>query len=599
MSNADANALIGMRKGPPRVTDFHIHCSMKNEYNYIKSPDWLAAHRNDPEIPLLNWTGKGPVETDDEFNNFNSYRQADFGILASSNASILATSISPLEKHLLSKKWPIRPLPITFRRINKKVSGLPMRTLKMLYAKENSSYRMFRTELDFLLAQQTTHKDHPGFTVSVAKDKKDLIDKFSKGQTALVLSLEGGHIFHGSTISGNRSYDHPTFTVEEQNEIMSNVRAIKAMPQRVLFVTLGHFSWNGMVGSPKTLDMDNEKRALLRKQSRKRSFREKLFLKYSDGIMGTMMQSLPKKDVKWEDPNFCRCQRKPNTSLNTGDIGWKVIEELLDRSNGQAPVFIDMKHMDINARLQYYAYISGRKDKVPIIASHVAVSGKDTATAKYTSLCPVYDVYEEVESTTAWYQSQFTVPVKNGQPTRRACLDSNKVDVNTINWFYPWGINLANEEIKIIYNSDGIIGIAMEERVLGTNRPNYKTDSFTRRLTQFLDNEKITGSKDRETFISMLPFFKNLFYIVQHSGRSDASAWDHVALGSDFDGIAKPVAFCKTAAEYPAMHALIVRFLPYYVRFDKQGAWLFGLNEQQIANKVMFENGERFVLKYF
>lgn len=599
LSNTEAEALLKKRRDSVRSVDFHIHTSMKNTYNYVKSPEWLTDHRNDSTLSLLNWFGKGTLNTNNEFNNFNSYRQADFGILARSHASILATSITPIEKHLVSNKWPIKLLPYSFRRINRKVTGLPMRTLRMLYEKKNSSYRMFMTELEFLLAQQTTHKDYPSFTISVATDKEDLVRKFSNGETSLVLSLEGAHILHGNMISNNRSYDHPTFTVSEQNEIIANVKTIKAMRQRVFFITLGHFSWNGMVGSPKTLDMDNEKRVLLRKQSRKRSFREKLFLKYSDGIMGTINRDKTNDDIGWKDPNFCFCQTEPNTSLNTGNIGWRVIDELLDRSDGNAPIFVDVKHMDINARLQYYSYLNLRKDKVPIIASHVAVSGKDTATAKYTSLCPVYDVYEELESTTAWYESQFEAPLENGKPVRKPCLERDKVDVNAINWFYPWGINLAREEISIIYNSDGIIGIALEERVLGTNRPNYRTDTFARRLNEFLNAEGLAVQKDRETFLSLLPFFKNLFYIVQHSGRNDATAWDHVALGSDLDGIAKPVAFCKTAAEYPAMHALIVRFLPLYVKFDRKSDLLFGLNEQQVANKVMFENGERFILKYF
>ncbi len=595
LKNTEVDSIINRRTDTIRYVDFHIHTTMKNYYNHIKSPSYLDSHSNDTGFEVINWSGS-KKDYDNKFNNFKSYRQADFGILAESHASILASAITPIEKRLLSKQRPIGLLPFSFRFINGKlVSRLPSSRLKTLSRKDNSSNDEFRGELRFLNTQTPINPVHPNFKISLALDKNDLIQKFIDGETALVLTLEGGHIFHGKKISERKSYNSPVFLEDEQQEILDNVDSLKNLPNRVFFVTPGHFIWNGIVGSSKSLDMDNSKRAWLKFFSKNRRFRKKLFLKYGSGIMGRVSSDNTEKDVKYSNVKFCECDTS-ESNLSTGDIGWKVFKKLLDTSGiHHAPVFIDVKHMDIAARLEYYRYLKTRKDSIPIIASHIAVTGKDTSVLRYTALCPVSDVYEEVKDTKSFYDFQTGKWPNSPNPP---CLDSNEVDLNEINWFYPWGINLATEEIKIIYDSEGIIGLALEERVLGTNRPNYHNKSFLNKIALLMQQEN-RSEQERKEFFSMLPFFKNMFFIVKHCGKNGPAAWDHLSLGSDFDGIAKPVSFCKSAKEIPQLYALIVKYLDSYIKLENCESLKYNLSSQVIARKIVFENGERFILKYF
>jgi microsomal dipeptidase-like Zn-dependent dipeptidase len=107
------------------------------------------------------------------------------------------------------------------------------------------------------------------------------------------------------------------------------------------------------------------------------------------------------------------------------------------------------------------------------------------------------------------------------------------------------------------------------------------------------------NDEEMTVFRQMQPLFRNMFYFVEKSGRQDPSAWNHLAIGSDFDGIAKPLAFCKTAAEIPRMHAMLVKFIPHFVQYAKKSTLMHGLSSKQITDKIVFENGERFALKYF
>ena len=91
------------------------------------------------------------------------------------------------------------------------------------------------------------------------------------------------------------------------------------------------------------------------------------------------------------------------------EIGKKVINKLLaaDGKHGK-PIYIDVRHMDVKARSQYYAMRDSilkadpKRKNIPIIMSHSAASGEDSTTAFLTGLCPSFDRYSEVKCP-HWY----------------------------------------------------------------------------------------------------------------------------------------------------------------------------------------------------
>jgi hypothetical protein len=248
--------------------------------------------------------------------------------------------------------------------------------------------------------------------------------------------------------------------------------------------------------------------------------------------------------------------------------------------------------MDINARFQYYEYVKNHpKEKIPIIASHVAMSGKEKAWAMYTGLCPVFDVYEEVEDMDRFISYQRTLPC-----TREIIPSAARQE--TMNWFYPWSINLCNEEIPIIYESDGIIGLSLEERVLGKNRKNHRDPDYIARLTTYLKG-KGYDAHSIDTIFWMQPLLHNIFHVVRHSGRNDGSAWNHIAIGSDFDGIMKPVQYCPTVEYLPNLRSLLTVGIYLFAEYTQQQSLLHDLPIEEIADRILFKNGERFILKYY
>ena len=277
---------------------------------------------------------------------------------------------------------------------------------------------------------------------------------------------------------------------------------------------------------------------------------------------------------------------RPDSIIRT-TFGFDVIKKLLDTTGNRNRVYIDVKHMDIKARVQYYKYLADNNLQVPIIFSHGAVSGKNLALATYTGLYPNFDLYEEVKA-----------PYDLGT-FRNECIKEKGLsyEMNKLGWFYPWSINLADEEIPVIYNSGGIIGITLDERIPGGQRPNYKKDKT--KLDNYI-KDHLMNAADAKVFSHMQPFFRNLFYLVEHCGKTDATAWDHLVIGADFDGFIKPVEYCHTAEEIPSLRQLIIKFLPVYEDYVYHNNDLsYKLAPTDIADRLIFKNGEKFALKYY
>lgn len=96
--------------------------------------------------------------------------------------------------------------------------------------------------------------------------------------------------------------------------------------------------------------------------------------------------------------------------------GISVIDKLLDNSCGRR-ILIDLKHIDYRGRCEYYQYIKKNyNNEVPVVFSHAAV-GAET---------------EE-------------------------------------GWFNTWTINLNNDDIKAVWETRGLIGLELDQRLLGFN----------------------------------------------------------------------------------------------------------------------------------
>ncbi len=135
---------------------------------------------------------------------------------------------------------------------------------------------------------------------------------------------------------------------------------------------------------------------------------------------------------------------KPN-GFGIGPKGKRIVAAAYDRSVHPVPLLIDIKHMSLFARKQFYALpeVQGQ----PILASHIGVTGMS-----------YHDIHTIIKG--ACIVDREFVEVKYQRV--KGISDTH---------FNPWSINLYDEEIKTIVKSGGLMGLNMDQRIQGADNP--------------------------------------------------------------------------------------------------------------------------------
>lgn len=186
------------------------------------------------------------------------------------------------------------------------------------------------------------------------------------------------------------------------------------------------------------------------------------------------------------------------------EFGNKVIDLLLSRKvDGQEcrRILIDIKHFSPQARLDYYEKLKllkiNNNDKVPIIASHAAVNGKPELT-----------------------------------------INNNEDD--EVHCFNGGNINLFDNEIKMICDSEGIIGIMLDK-----NRLFDKATKRSHKLSRTIGNKRKLKSKTLEVIL------RQMLHIVS---VTNGNGWRYICIGSDFDGVIGPLDFYDDFSRLKLLH---------------------------------------------
>jgi microsomal dipeptidase-like Zn-dependent dipeptidase len=227
-------------------------------------------------------------------------------------------------------------------------------------------------------------------------------------------------------------------------------------------------------------------------------------------------------------------------------LGWHVIRELLSKENGKR-ILIDTKHMSVAARKEYYAFVQNYNfvnpsDRIPVVCSHTAV---------------------------------------NGFQTLDSSIKQNDVAAKTKSHrFYRWSINTSNEEIKLIHESQGLIGLMLDKGNLGGVNAVQKISALDDVI------------KQKEEFCKL--FWDNAFQIVKAVG--DKSGWDIIALGSDFDGSITHLDPYETSSKLPEFKTDLIEFLEMH---DYQKDLWYKYKPERLVHKIMQENTMNFYEKFF
>ncbi|WP_299362713.1 hypothetical protein [Winogradskyella sp.] len=272
---------------------------------------------------------------------------------------------------------------------------------------------------------------------------------------------------------------------------------------------------------------------------------------------------------------------KQKNALDKGlySYGEQIIRSLLERGPEKRRVLIDIKHMSIETRKDFYKIIDEyNKDvafedfqnKVPIISSHTAVNGNTTWEASVKLACK---------------------------------KEANKGYVSRCD------VNVCDEDILQIYKSSGIIGILMHDGRM----PGKK---YLKKLKALKEQPKERMLLQQQLFLT------NVYHIIHVLYQKDLKdgMWDIITLGSDMDGLIDPFDDYTTAGDLLAFRNHIWEYLDNYetipedyhivnlmkspdgnikLSLDELNALNMGLSTTEIVNRIFYKNFDLFLSRYF
>ncbi|WP_178988502.1 membrane dipeptidase [Winogradskyella schleiferi] len=420
------------------------------------------------------------------------FTQADFTSAIEGGAKILMVSVDPMERELILSKNKTKQRK-TGKFIKNLVQGIGQKRINYLYNLDNY-FEDLQKNIHFLKQLENEHKSINGksSTYKIVDSYED-IDLQTENTIYIVLTIEGGHALRSSLYKG-------ISTIENQAKIFDNISKLKhtgSIPTP-FFVSLAHHFPNGLCGHAKSL---------------------------------TGIASLA-------------YNQEENADLGLLPLGRKVIDLLLKNIN-EKRIYIDLKHMNLKSRKEFYDYLETPRyanEDIPIIVSHGA-----------TNYLP-------------W----------PSQPDNE--------------------INFYKEEIVKIAGSGGIFGVQLDARRLRK----MKYGSKRRGIRNDVD---IKGLYKKAFFVwRQIEVLALLIYKAKNEqmGFERIDPWGFQVVGSDFDGIVDPLDGYWTYSEMPLLQEYLIKQANAFLR-TKTAKKLPDYNQLKaisIVNKFLFDNANRFLMKY-
>ncbi len=597
------------------IFDLHAHFSFKpaNSKNYstqrLPDPDhWSERFKKKKDYrDIVNLLDKTVVKSSQLNGNAatkGSYR-------------IICNGLYPLERDFIVNAFK-QPLSM--------LTGYSVETLNELKKKERSYFFILEREYLNLLQNQKRPLSEKGnfYHLVDSFDHIKTVLKKKKNDLCILNSIEGIHCLAEDVFKSNGKPEN-ILIAEEKFRLKKETRTGDSVFERYidklsegidrikfewkhtpLFITFSHHYYNHVAG-------------------------------HSPSISGFVKLVAPQngKITLEKNENLTRTQEFFHIGIHKW--GYKLLRDLLARrKEGKGTcrrVLIDIKHMSPRARLEYYQFLRQfnieREDHVPIMCSHAGVSGR-----------------REIAKLNAKFDLQ------SGEKTRSQ-------------YFYNGVINLFDDEIEEIINSDGIIGLMVDERrMIGEKLPpeanmNKKQfNDFTKEISRCLNAanklkhkqkweedkyllrkeeiedaggrgktkklerlkkkydkalEKIRKDlegvekdrlKNKQLLINayMSVLFRHIFHVLNTVGER---GWNHISLGTDYDGVINPMDLYPTSAEMSS------------IAHDMELFWNINLNNPNTAIKKEYKkhcygkkpehwikcflilNGANFLKKYF
>lgn len=560
--------------------DLHTHPLFKQ---YLSKYEENTTERSVDELQRDIYLSSGLVRlVDEEFlhilNSQASIEQMIDGKLSLSVASFvaleygIANSRGFIGKILRSKFT--RPLDKTY--FYKVING------------EISYYRLFLQELYLYkyLADGTRKSENPVVILS-RKSKNSSTDSLDDKSIYFVLSLEGGHNLCRDLIGkpgviddaeiNNTTLKEITKDFNNKNELYNAAHSLKRLMNAlwedgldILYLTLTH-----LTHIPQQLLATH-------------AFGLKLLKHVAFYPQGSGITEMGKEVIKTA------------YTLKKGDQ--------------KRPVLIDIKHMSLQSRLEFYEYRKELKASIknlpPILATHMGVTGYSIEEWKEAKINAATYLKSEDDAVISVTQ----VVTERRLAGRWGSLLNNEFTFN------PWSINLMDEDIEEILKSGGLIGISLDIRILGfqqkfgfssKKQPEYFSPPEFKKLfgLSVRNDNPIDELTEEESWVvptkyerQPIAFCFNIIHVLavaKYAGVKEA--WRQICIGSDFDGLIDPVKNCADSSKLGELERLMIKWLPVAAQaYVEEHAFVDRLFEgkiEEIVRCILYENGKSFLNK--
>jgi len=548
------------------ISDFHTHIALKAANNEDIQDIWERRLNKPPKKFLFFFNALRKLALDKYYNEYATYTQCDLGNCVDGQVRLINCALYPIERQYIHrrnlfvwlassfsffrKKFPFIQL------FNKKRNLLVMMVRVLQGTSEKKAiaiwdeqkniddyidyFEDYKIELDHLKQVHNIYPANPDYALKVfklVKNYKELKDNLENPDVISgIVSLEGihglgkykfRHLFKKASIDDLTNEDRTSLL----QYINLNLRRIKENDYTPLYITISHHYNNLICGHVKSFN----------------GFITLLF------------------------------KQKRGMNLPITNSGKEIIENMLARNADIKRILIDIKHMSVQARKEYYQIVRVKNENrnliieelgIPIISSHSAVSGVKT--------------WDEAEK-----------------------VGCEKKD-DKYSYVSRCDVNLCDDDIIEIYESDGMIGVLMHEgRMPGKL---YKKNI-----------RNTSGKKKRILQIQL--FLTNVYHIVQViEQRLAHDGWKVITLGSDMDGLIDPFDDYKNAGSLMRFRNDVYTYLDTYSEQSKgfriknilantDGSVEFSSEEidtlnhsksvSDVVDGIFYKNSDRFLSKYF
>ncbi|MDB4293555.1 membrane dipeptidase [Maribacter sp.] len=354
--------------------DLHCHPSLKP---FGRSFDQnKTKKRNSPNRMRVNsiYHRKGVNPVSKKLNNLltlTKFTQSDLTSVHGGKGRVLVVSLYPMEKQMIHDTGDVKLIGRLLRNLATGIGVARIRHLQRMtdYFEDLQHEYEFYEELD-----------NKSITVHGKKIRYKMVQNYQQIEQwqddgiptiFVIISIEGCHVFNcGLKLAGKPKADTA--------EVLKNIKIAKNWTFRPFFVGLAHHFDNELCGYEKSMT----------------------------GLADALIKQ----------------KADPKQGIST--LGKKVITALLDDAN-QDRVLIDVKHMNVKSRYEYYEIVKSEyASSIPFIVSHGAVNGRNNP------------------------------------------IDNNVLDDN----FNDATINFYDDEIFRIARSKGIFGIQLDERRIANKK---------------------------------------------------------------------------------------------------------------------------------